>query len=233
MSKSDFLPELVPATCQVQLYLASRALWLGWPLLRWLTLLSALPFVGWLNGWALLLWLVAAIACKVWETLCQRNHFTHFVPHPDAPLPAPQPLPPAHKIALYASGLLQVGQKAQRFAFLPGFYRTFATREHALLCQVRPRPIWRIARWPADEVGLWYAFWTASQLTAVTPGQIDNGQQHLPALAITYCPADPPGSRQPATTTLYLAFLNEQARSSVLADLLADWPPAPTMELTP
>ncbi|MCX6041318.1 MAG: hypothetical protein NTV69_09310 [Caldilinea sp.] len=150
-----------------------------------------------------------------------------------APLPAPQPLPPAHKIALYASGLLQVGQKAQRFAFLPGFYRTFATREHALLCQVRPRPIWRIARWPADEVGLWYAFWTASQLTAVTPGQIDNGQQHLPALAITYCPADPPGSRQPATTTLYLAFLNEQARSSVLADLLADWPPAPTMELTP
>jgi hypothetical protein len=228
VSRSDFLPELVPATRQGQLYLASRALWLGWPLLRWLTLLSALPFVGWLNGWALLIWLAAASACKVWATLCQRTHFTHFAPHADTPLPAPQPL--AHKTALYASGLLQVGQKVQHFAFLPGFYRTFATREHALLCQVRPRSIWRIARWPEDEVGLWYAFWTASQLTAVTPGQIDNGQQRLPALAITYCPAAPPDSRQPAATTLYLAFLNEEARSNVLADLLVDWPP--TMEPT-
>ena len=59
---------------------------------------------------------------------------------------------------MYVTGGLTVEGSEQRFTFVPGFYKTFATREHALLCQVRPAARVGVLRWPEAEVGMWYAF---------------------------------------------------------------------------
>lgn len=61
------------------------------------------------------------------------------------PTTSPSLLNPAHKLPIYATGLFSVENKYQRYTWLPGFYRTFATREHALLCQVAARKFLQVA----------------------------------------------------------------------------------------
>ena len=126
---------------------------------------------------------------------------------------------------MYVSGLLAVGNKVRRFGGLPGFYRTFATREHALLCQVRPRRLVGLVAWPAEEVGLWYAFFTAADIHAIHPGLIAFDRQPLYAFALDYTPAKPLGGkkrRRPQRLTLYVAFTQEADFYAALADLAVE-----------
>ena len=80
-------------------------------------------------------------------------------------------LAPAAKIAvLYATGTLGVQGRQLLFVELPGFYRTFATREHALLCRAQPRRWAAIVAWPEEEQGLWYAFFLPDQIMTIRAG---------------------------------------------------------------
>lgn len=230
--QTEFLPDLPSDSWALRLYLLSRAHLLAIPLLRWVNIL----FIGLALIWGFLslpggwvgsaLWLLVALALFLWVRSARRQAFTHFVPSPLSPAPSAQILPPTQKRPVYVTGELSVEQKARTFTVLPGFYRTFATREHALLCRVRERRIWGVATWPEEEVGLWYAFFTPQQIASIQPGEIKAGRQSLAGLSITYRAVSSHRSerrRQPALATLYLAFANEADRAAVLADLLVDW----------
>jgi hypothetical protein len=232
---TTFLPDAPLAPWQGWLYGLTRAQWLGLPLIRWLYLLqialAALWFAGWLpGGWPVsLFWLATAAALWTMVRVGARRHFATFRAAPTPP-PSPHILPPAEKRPVYITGALSVEAKSRPFTALPGFYRSFATREHALIGRVQPRRIAALATWPEDEIGLWYAFLTPSQITAIAPGQQLIGRQWLPALALTYRPAPTARRRTPDLATLYLAFPNPGDHTAVLADLLADGPPAPPNE---
>jgi len=237
---TTFLPDAPLTAWQGWLYGLTRAQWLGVTLMRWLYLLLLALAGGWLllalpGGWLVSLgWLAGAAAVWGLTRRAQQRYFTHFRPI-TAALPAPLTLSPADKRPLYISGALSVETRERTFQTLPGFYRTFATREHALIGRVQPRRVAGLASWPEDEIGLWYAFFTPSQIDAITPGQQRVGQQWLPALAIAYRPTPLPALRRrsPTTTTIYLAFPNPNDHSAVLADLLVDWNATPAREQQP
>ena len=133
-----------------------------------------------------------------------------------------------YKRQVYVTGALSVQEKMRPFTALSGFYRSFATREHALLCRVQERRVLGIATWPEEEVGLWYAFFTPQQVITIQPGTQTIGRRPLLALAVTYWPTPPLAAkpRQMPATTLYLAFPNSDDHAAVLADLIVDWQPA-------
>lgn len=236
--QTQFLPDIAGESWAMRLYLLSRAHLLEIPLTRWINLLLlglgllwgllSLPG-GWVGG---ALWLIVALALFLWVRSARRHAFTRFVPTSLSPKPSAQTLPPAQKRPLYVTGELSVEQKVRTFTALPGFYRTFATREHALLCRVRERRIWGFAAWPEAEVGLWYAFFTPQQIESIQPGQVKVGRKLLVGLSITYRTAPHPAAqrRQPALVTLYLGFVSEEDRNAVLADLLVDWQPTLSAE---
>lgn len=231
---TEFLPEFPIDGWLLRCYVFGRARLFGLALVRWLYLLligiallwALLPLSG---GWPLsLFWLALAGACWLVMRTAHRRSFIAFQPQSHTP-PLARSMTPAQKMPCYVTGLLSVEQKVRHFTALPGFYRSFATREHALLCRVQTRRIWGVATWPEEEVGLWYAFFTSAQVVAIVQGALRTAAEPLPALAITYRPAPPVVGRQrgqPAPITLYLAFLNAEACATVLADLLIEWPAA-------
>ncbi len=231
---TTFLPALPLEPWRARLYALTRGQWLGVALIRWLYLLLALLAFLWgafdlPGGWlASLGWLLGGVALAVTAREQRRRRFTTFQPQMQ-PLPAPRPMPLAEKRAVYVTGTLSVEQKTRSFTALPGFYRTFATREHALLCQVQARTVLRFAAWPEDEIGLWYAFFTPDQILAIQPGVQRFGRQALPALALTIRPAPAAAKRRPAAAeTIYLAFPDAGDFAAVCADLRIEWgtPPA-------
>lgn len=234
---TTFLPDISFGPWQGWLYALTRARWLGMALVRWLYLLLTVLAGGWLlwtlpGGWQISLgWLVVAAALWLLIRMTQRRHFSAFRTTP-ATLPAPASLAPGDKRAAYVTGALSVETKARTFTALPGFYRSFATREHVLIGRVQPRRIAGFATWPEDEIGLWYAFVTPSQIVAIAPGQQQIGRHWLPALALTYTPAPDAGKRRrtSGSATLYLAFPNLDDHAAVLADLLVERSPAPPSE---
>lgn len=236
--QTDFLPDIPSDTWLIRLYLLNRGHWVGVPLMRWIYFLLFGLAVIWSlfslpGGWAIgALWLAVAVALGFVTRRAQRRSFTTFAARTVQP-PPKQIMPPAKKMPVYVTGVLSVEQKVRTFTALPGFYRSFATREHALLCRARKRQIWGIAAWPEEEIGLWYAFFTPQQIDAVEPGELQIGRDALPGLAITYRPTAPiqsPRRRQPMPATLYLAFISEEDRTAVLADLLMEWQPASVTE---
>ncbi len=233
---TTFLPDIPLTPWRGWLYGLTRAQWLGLALVRWLYLLLIVLAGGWLllalpGGWLVSLgWLTLAIVLWGLIRRAQRQYFTHFRADSLAASAAPVRMPAADKRPLYITGALSVEAKVRTFTALPGFYRSFATREHALIGRVHPRRIAALATWPEDEIGLWYAFVTPPQIVAIQPGQQWIGRRLLPALALTYQPAPTARRRSPDLATLYLAFPNPDDHAAVLADLLVDGLPAPPSE---
>ncbi|MCS6826461.1 MAG: hypothetical protein NZ553_07605 [Caldilinea sp.] len=234
---TEFLPDAPAELWLTRLYLVERAELLGVPLIRWLYLTLLGLALAWTvlrlpGSWTVgIVLLTSAAALHLTLQHARSRAYTTFIPQ-QAPTPPAQILAPAQKRPVYVTGVLSVEQKVRAFTALPGFYRTFATREHALLCRVRPRRIWAIAAWPEDEIGLWYAFFTPGQILAIQPGITRIDRRTLPGLAITYRPdGDDARQRQPSSPlTLYLAFVDESDRDAVLADLLVDWRPVNAAE---
>jgi hypothetical protein len=116
-----------------------------------------------------------------------------------------------------------VSGKERRFTWLPGLYCSFATREHALICQQRQRRILGIGQWPEAQIGLWYAFVQPSALIDVQWGWVHFGGSAQRAISISYHPE----STQKKTTLrrsapserLLLAFANDDDARRVFADL--------------
>ncbi len=187
------------------------------------------PGVGWWLAGGLLL---ALVALWMWLRLLRSRDFVRFTPQPHsaaAGQATPLPLKPADKLPVYVSGFLSVDTKVRRFAALPGFYRTFATREHALLCHARPRRFGRLAAWPEEEQGLWYAFFQARQVRSLQTGEIAFDRACFRGLKVEYEPAQPldgKSKRRYRRVTLYLAFPQAADCQAALADLMVEPIPA-------
>lgn len=221
--RTEFLPDLRPQSWHGWLYVLSRQRILSIPLIRWM--IGAGIFAGlvwglarWPGGWWMTLaWFAAAALLAALTAYGRRTQYLHFQLQHLAPPPA-SALPPSTKTPLYVTGMLGVNSRERLFTHLPGFYRTFATREHALLCQLRTQPVVNVGALPDDEPGLWYAFFRPEQITRIATGTVTAERQELAALAITYTATD----KRQRSLTIYLAFPNPSDRLTVLADLIAD-----------
>lgn len=223
--RTEFLPDLPPHSWLDWLYALSRQRLGAAALLHWLVagglLLALLWGAGSLPGgwWVALGLSAAALSLLVLHAAARRRRFLRFQPQALA-APPPARLPVHNKLPLYVSGELSVEGRFRTFTHLPGFYRTFATREHALICQVRPGRLLPVGAPPDDEAGLWYAFFRPEQITRLTSGVVSDRGREMSALAITFI--GPDKRQRPHSVTLHLCFPNPADRQTVLADLLAD-----------
>jgi hypothetical protein len=215
-----------------------------WRLDRWvisLALACALLFAPWsllggggraqtVAGWrALALGLALLGAAGTW--LCGRwaacRNYMIFAGQPAAAPPG-HPLAPADKVPLQASGWFEVAGKRQFFASLPAFWRTFATREHAVMGLVRPGRFIVIGQVPDSDVGLWYIFFRPESLLELAPGRLAFDAESRLALRVTYqaltsgAPGPAERRRSARAATVYLSFDDESSLRRVWADLLAD-----------
>ena len=215
----------------------------GWALDRWLAtlafaaallvLLSGPQHMGWparLFGGLLLLAGLALLVLRRWAAA---RMYVVFRPHPGLLAPAGEPLDPTDKISLHVTGEFEVEGKRHFFADLFAYWRTFATREHAIMAIRRPARYLLIGAAPGQDMGMWYVFIRPALLTSVTAGELAWGGLRRPALEVCYRPASaekPSGGRrllrlrapQGERQVVYLAFEEQPALLRVWADLLAD-----------
>jgi hypothetical protein len=192
-------------------------------LIALLAAVNALPGRWFTMSVALLLWVVQVSYGIQWK----RSHYVSFAASPVPPL-NDTPLETSEKLPIYATGLLNVEGRYQSYSVLPGFYRTFATGEHAVLCLVTARHWLGILSWPADETGMWYAFISPGDIQRLQWGELQFGVTTLPALAITYSLEIPPGPRRKRAEfrqeTLYLATPDANDAQRLYIDLLNNLP---------
>jgi hypothetical protein len=192
----------------------------GWPLL-----LAALALIGWIGfrsgglGVALgLIGIAAILGAGPW--LAQRHGYVAFRPEVVPPAAPASPLAPADKVPVRVSGLLGVEGRERVFAELPGYYRTYASREHAVLARKTPRR-GRICREDDPAVlGMWYLFITPAALQQVDPGRLYFGRHARPALRLRYRHRDRRGRETNAVA--FLSFDDEADRRRVYGDLVSD-----------
>ena len=201
-----------------------------------LLLIRALP-----GGWpAALLSLLLIPLSYAWHATARRNQYVQFHAQRAAVQPAAATLSSAHTVACHATGLFEVEDKQQRLSETPALFRTFATREHAVLVSSQPRARLKgLLRPPEQMRGMWYAFFKPAGVQQIEPGALQFGRQQRPALRlriepntpIPYTPSDAwgivrkqPLPAAPRPHTLYLSFATPEERNRVWADLLADAP---------
>ncbi len=211
----------------------------GWPIL---------PAGHWLGLAALLLAAGAALWLRLWAA---RRRYGIFLPDASAPPPGPAALDPGDKVKLYATGRFTVQGKSRVFAGLLAYWRTFATREHAVMA-IAHASRFLLARRPEADVGMWYLFLKPADIEAITPGRLTTGRVTRPALRVAYRAAasgpspqrrlaedagrdagrsarrslaervrGSPTEGRPVIETADLGFDDEPARARVWADLLA------------
>ncbi len=178
-------------------------------------------------------WITVSIALLLWAGqiwIGMRYRQQRYVTFTKAPLPVlkDSPLEVSEKLPIYATGLLNVEGRYQHFSALPGFYRTFATGEHAILCRVPERNWLGFLRWPAEETGMWYAFVNPSDLEQLAWGSLHFGESSYPALAVEYRLEIPPGPRRKKPEvrkeTIYLASPEPRDAQRLYIDLLNNLP---------
>ena len=202
-------------------------------LLRWLLCLliagGAMGAVGWLPGrwWFTGLMLFLLVSVVTLYHYWRRRDFVRFEPGV-APTMVHQRLLPHEKAPVMITGFFGVERKFQRFTWLSGFYRTFATREHALLCQVVQRPWAKLGRWPDDDIGLWYIFFSPQNILQLQWGQLLFGTNARPAIVVTHRVTIPTQKRfrpeQVREEKIYIAFENAAIGEIIWADLQHDLP---------
>lgn len=188
-----------------------------------LALLALLATRGWLSGGAAAagLWAGLALFLLLSQWWAQRHFYVHFMPT-SAPPPAAadvQPLWPADKLAAIATGEFSVNQRCARLTHLPAYYRTFETREHAIMARCTPTRFLAAAL-DARLLSMWYIFITPEALMAVQPGQLYVGWRARPALRLTYGKTDARGRQR--RQVCFLAFASAAGQQRVHADLLLD-----------
>ena len=115
------------------------------------------------------------------------------------------------------------------FADLVAYWRTFASREHAVMAIAHESRFLGVGSRPAEDLGMWYVFFRPETVDAITLGSLAFGSRVSPALRVAYRHAAPlaeDGKRRAkpvtARTDLYLACEDDEARGRIWADLLAD-----------
>jgi hypothetical protein len=157
----------------------------------------------------------------------QRQRYITFNAEP-APALNAAPLETSEKLPIYATGLFSVEGRYQQYSALPGFYRTFATGEHAVLCRVQERNWLGLLSWPPEEIGMWYAFIHPTDIEQLTWGNLHFGSTTFPAMAVTYRLEIPAGPRRKKAEirqeTIYLAAPEAQDAQRLYVDLLTNLP---------
>lgn len=164
------------------------------------------------------------------STYWRRQNYVTFTEKPK-PKVTPTPLKPADKLPILASGYFSVEGKFAYFTWLQGYFRTFATREHALLCLAQPSRFALLGHWPEKEVGMWYIFFRDHEVDSIRWGEIRHGADTLPALAVDHQIFIPKRGRFDRDKTLhrtvYIACREEPDLHRIFADLLYEKQAAP------
>lgn len=203
----------------------------GSTLFRYLLWIPVIAALVWLTGWLPLRWVgvgvfvLLALALVITLRYWRGRDFVRF--HEQSrPEVTPEPIDSQDKVPIHATGFFEVEGKQQRYTWLPGYYRTFATREHALLCIVQEQQFLRVSRRLAEDTGMWYVFFTGSVVEGVRWGKLHYGNQPRTAIAVDYRVTIPPKNRfqreKVVTETLYMAVQDEEDGHRILADLLHD-----------
>jgi hypothetical protein len=198
--------------------------WNGWPLDLWLSfalvLIAGLASLGIVPGQRATIYGMAAGLLILWALVlwAQGRSFVLFQAEdfPTSPGPA-APLQPTDRIELRATGSFEVEGKRHRFSELLAYFRTFATREHAVMAIVPPSRFLLIGTRPEQEVGMWYIFFRPRQILELAPGTLRYGLQASPALRVAFQVED-------GQDTVYLSFGDHATRQRVWADLHKDAP---------
>lgn len=215
----------------------------GIPAARWLAFLwlslAAIWALGFFPGrWVgTAFWLLIFALQVAGGIRARRRDYIDFMPE-DAPALDAAPLTPSEKLPIHATGLFSVEGKYQRFSWLPGFYRTFATGEHAILCLMREQRRWGLLSSPQEEAGMWYAFIEPDSLIQLRWGTLAFGKTKSSAIAATYRLTIPPSARrkQPLVReeTIYLAFDQAEDGQRLYVDLAQHLPqPSVARDSTP
>jgi hypothetical protein len=149
-----------------------------------------------------------------------------FTPEPDAQPPAPAALLPDDKVQVRATGRFTVNGQAHDFADLLAYWRTFASREHAVMAIQHDNRWLLLGAMPEELVGMWYIFFAPEAVRDLTPGRLAFASEAGPALRVRYWRTEPSADEKKpprlVEETAYLRFEDDEARRSVWADLLAD-----------
>ena len=212
-------------------YQLNRHEFAGLHFLRWLQI--ALLFLGgaaalswtpggWLSAGAALMLLAGLIAGhRYWQV----RDFVEFKPE-EMPLVTPATLPSSAKLPIWASGYFTVENKHQHFAWLQGFFRTFPSREHAVICLSPSTTFLWLGRSPAHRAGMWYSFFKPEDVEEVRWGEIHFGNERLSGLMVAHTVRMPRRNwLQPEKDVRKLAYLACPKREdalAILSDLLYD-----------
>ena len=195
-------------------FILTRWMWRGQPVL---------PAWHWLILALLVLSGAVVVVLRGWAA---RRSYVVFSPEPGLAPPAHAPLTPEDKIPLRATGRFDVQSRERLFADLPAYWRTYASREHAVLAIQHPTRFLCLSHSRDEDAGMWYAFIPPAAIARVTPGKLRYGRQVSPGLRVVYRRQPPArdGKRPPkaVVATIYLAFEDEASRARVWADLVAD-----------
>lgn len=206
-------------------YKLNRHRWGEVPLaLVWVGFLALLALAAWWGWLGLPRWValpLAGLAAAV-LVLALAGRLSGYVRFQKGALPPPaeppDPLVPTDKIAHRASGWFEVEGKRRYLVEVPAWFRTFETREHAVMAYVAPSRFFP-GHWPEHEVGMWYIFFLPEQILRVEGGWVHFGTRPRPGLRVEYRNED-------RTEVVLLSFDAEADRQRIYADLMQDAPNA-------
>ncbi len=163
----------------------------------------------------------AALGLSLLRSAGARAGYVRFTAQPALDAPTAAAMPPADKAALFASGRFSVQDKHAVLADLMAYWRSFETREHAIMA-IQHASRFLLGSRPDDQVGMWYIFFRPEDVIEVMPGTVTFGTTGRPGLRVIYRSQPSDDSKKPVREVAYLAFENEAGRESVWADLRAD-----------
>lgn len=152
-----------------------------------------------------------------------RQHYVSF--QSNATVPVPAPLAPRQKIAIRATGLFESEDRVQSHTLLEGYYRTFPSREHAIIAISTPSTFLGWGSRAVDD-GMWYIFCLPEAIRSVQLGHIRFGRQQMPGVALTRRASRPGTIRKKRArhfdSVAYLGCQNDRDALLVAGDLLHD-----------
>ena len=159
-------------------------------LLHWISILS-------LGGAALIatgrfdvhrLWscplLLLTVAIPVADYLAFKRDYVSFTS--ESHVPEATRLSPQTHVSVWATGLFEVEGRFRRHTWLEASYRTFPSREHAVIATCVPSTLLRVGRSRGQDHGMWYIFCLPQAIRNVQVGRVQFGRQQRPAVALTH-----------------------------------------------
>jgi hypothetical protein len=191
-------------------------------LLQWLV--RGRPVLPAWHWFTLALILLFALSLIVLRNVAAGADYVVFSAQPNLPAPAPRQMVPDDKEATFVSGRFEVEGKEARLADLTAYWRTFGSREHAVMAIQHPSRF-AVGSLPSSRIGMWYIFFQPVDVQSVVPGTVTFGAASRPGLRIVYRRVPQSEGKRPKKAVLepvQLAFETEAGRDRVWADLLAD-----------